>query len=849
MPTIRQLPAAAKVNAEDEIPLSQAGLTKAATVGALLEGTQPAIIGPSGSLFGRVSLGPGAPEPVTLGAGLDLTSGTLAADGADHAAFSVQGTLQLSDEVVLNSGGTPRRMQVALLRQLFSGGNNVAIDANGVISANGTGQGGSAGANGASVLSGAGAPPLTVGNPGDSYVNAANGDVYARSAATWTKIGNIAGPSGPAGAIGPQGTAGPQGPAGAVGPAGPQGAVGAQGAAGPQGPAGSSTSITTASAVTSIAAGDFVGISQGGADHAISYANFLGGRLITDAGNTIAIAMSDTDSLWIGQGGSSNMSVGNLFQLAAYMQGRIVTWPRRRVEEAASASLTFARHNRALVAFPGGGTVTVSAFADCGDGFECELINTSATILTLGSGITCFGMAAVQPKQSVSLRGVSSNGVSAVYAQTPLAPGTTQSINVGVLANQVAGSAFLASGTLSGYGATPALTYSADGGTTWLVLPSGASASATAFSFMAPGMTARNSATIQVRDGNAIAGTSNVFAVEGASFGTLPAFSYNQASSTPFNFAGLSTVYIVWWNGSAEIGSRIATSVSPASITGPTPGTYTLRIYDSASGGLLLAESASVTVGSSTAGLTLPAVSVWPVLYLDASNTGQPTGTLTTVTDQSGSGNTISVATGTPSLVAAVQNGRSGISIPSGTVLSVSGSAVHALEGMTAQATVLAVVAPRSFNGSTKSVVLSGGQNATIGNGGNTDAGHIYFDYRSTGAQMQALPTASSTSVATSTSAPVANTPFVFVGQKSVSGGAVQAMAGLNADALVAAATTCTGVATTFDRLEIGAMWSGSTYLYPSDMLLLALIIYPAKLSTTEIATVKAALKSYWGTP
>ena len=154
---------------------------------------------------------------------------------------------------------------------------------------------------------------------------------------------------------------------------------------------------------------------------------------------------------------------------------------------------------------------------------------------------------------------------------------------------------------------------------------------------------------------------------------------------------------------------------------------------------------------------------------------------------------------------------------------------------------------PRSFNGTTKSVILSAGQNATIGNGGNTDAGHIYFDYRNTAAQTQALPTPSSTSVATSASAPTVGTPFIFVGQKSVSGGTVQALTGINADTLAAAASTCTGVATPFDRLEIGAMWSGSAYLYPSDMYLLALLIYPAKLSAAEIATVKAALKILLG--
>jgi hypothetical protein len=56
-----------------------------------------------------------------------------------------------------------------------------------------------------------------------------------------TKVGEVAGPQGPAGAPGPagsQGPAGPQGGAGSQGAAGSQGPAGPEGSAGPQGPAG-----------------------------------------------------------------------------------------------------------------------------------------------------------------------------------------------------------------------------------------------------------------------------------------------------------------------------------------------------------------------------------------------------------------------------------------------------------------------------------------------------------------------------------------------------------------------------------------------------------------------------------
>ena len=135
MPTIQQLPAASQANATDEIPVSQSGVTRQVSVGDLLASTQPAITVASNALLGRVSLGAGGPEPVSVGTGLALGNGSLSATGADHANFAVQGTLTLTDQVILNSSGVPSRMALPLLRSLFTAGTNVAINANGTLSA------------------------------------------------------------------------------------------------------------------------------------------------------------------------------------------------------------------------------------------------------------------------------------------------------------------------------------------------------------------------------------------------------------------------------------------------------------------------------------------------------------------------------------------------------------------------------------------------------------------------------------------------------------------------------------------------------------------------------------------
>jgi hypothetical protein len=166
MTTIAQLPPVATVGEGDLLPLSQAGLLYSVTVAQLSAGLQPVISVPTGDLLGRHSSGAGGPEALSVGTGLSLAAGTLAATGADHASFPVQTVMSLSDELVISSGNAPYLLPVTGLRGLFSAGTGVSIDGNGVIT------------------------------------------VTASS---------LAGP------------AGPQGPQGAAGPAGPQGATGATG--------------------------------------------------------------------------------------------------------------------------------------------------------------------------------------------------------------------------------------------------------------------------------------------------------------------------------------------------------------------------------------------------------------------------------------------------------------------------------------------------------------------------------------------------------------------------------------------------------------------------------------------
>lgn len=134
MPTISQLPTVSGITAADMLPLSQDGATCAVSVGALLAGTQPAILTDTATLLGRVSVGPGGPEVINVGNGLALSGSTLAATGSDHARFPPRQTFSDTDELVISGTGTPALLPVTALRGLFLAGENISISSLGVIS-------------------------------------------------------------------------------------------------------------------------------------------------------------------------------------------------------------------------------------------------------------------------------------------------------------------------------------------------------------------------------------------------------------------------------------------------------------------------------------------------------------------------------------------------------------------------------------------------------------------------------------------------------------------------------------------------------------------------------------------
>jgi hypothetical protein len=135
MPTIAELPSATGTSPQDELPISQAGITRAVSVAELLSGTQPALEVPSPCVLGRASLGPGGVESLSVGLGLVVHNASIAADGGDHASFPVVPSFLPTDDAIINSGGIPKQLPIPSLRALFTAGSNVTITTGGVIAA------------------------------------------------------------------------------------------------------------------------------------------------------------------------------------------------------------------------------------------------------------------------------------------------------------------------------------------------------------------------------------------------------------------------------------------------------------------------------------------------------------------------------------------------------------------------------------------------------------------------------------------------------------------------------------------------------------------------------------------
>jgi hypothetical protein len=72
---------------------------------------------------------------VTVDIGLAIAGGAISANGGDHPGFPMEIALNINDQVVVNTSGTPAQLPMPLLRGLFSAGDNIQISTSGTVSA------------------------------------------------------------------------------------------------------------------------------------------------------------------------------------------------------------------------------------------------------------------------------------------------------------------------------------------------------------------------------------------------------------------------------------------------------------------------------------------------------------------------------------------------------------------------------------------------------------------------------------------------------------------------------------------------------------------------------------------
>ena len=101
MPTIDELAPATAASDNDELLVSQSGITRKVTRAQVLAGLQPQLAISSGTLLGRTSGGTGGPEQISIGANLSLSNGALSASATPfNVASLTAGTVPASSDLI-----------------------------------------------------------------------------------------------------------------------------------------------------------------------------------------------------------------------------------------------------------------------------------------------------------------------------------------------------------------------------------------------------------------------------------------------------------------------------------------------------------------------------------------------------------------------------------------------------------------------------------------------------------------------------------------------------------------------------------------------------------------------------
>jgi hypothetical protein len=170
--------------------------------------------------------------------------------------------------------------------------------------------------------------------------------------------------------------------------------------------------------IGAVSAQDLVPVSRAGLDYAIPYANLINGLTIDQA--SAAMAVSDTDTMWVAQG-TNVMGSQSFAAIWTWIAGKLPTFKMPVVEVVASTNLDAAVHNGRLLICSQPITLT-PVTTNMGSGFHCTVLNVSLGNVVLGSGFTTStGSFTLPPGQSAEIFCASYSGGVVTFASMPSA--------------------------------------------------------------------------------------------------------------------------------------------------------------------------------------------------------------------------------------------------------------------------------------------------------------------------------------------------------------------------------------------------------------------------------------------
>jgi hypothetical protein len=370
-------------------------------------------------------------------------------------------------------------------------------------------------------------------------------------------------------------------------------------------------SITDLPQTSTIAATDLVGISQGGTDHNITYANLLDGQT-SDLAQP-AVPASDTDTFWVAQG-SSTMLRQSFAAAWNWVASKLVTYKLPVVEITSNTTLDGTVHNGRILVCSQPVTLT-PAFVNMGSGFCCDVLNLSSGTVAFGTGvITSSGAPSLSAGQSAALRGITYSGGSTVFAAISGAGGASSPASApGQVTGLQAQNIFATGLTL-----------------TWVTPPSGGTPASYAVQFRPTGT------TTWAAPNAVLTGTTASVA------GLAPATSYDfTVTAVNGAGAGLASAVFTTFTAAAvslpgQVAGLTATGTTSSSITlswsappsGGTPSSYTVQYCLSGATTWITSASGITGTTASLSGLAASTAYSIQVIAVNPAGSGAPSATL-----------------------------------------------------------------------------------------------------------------------------------------------------------------------------------------------------------------------------